>query len=225
MFISAHLPAIHAGGAALARARFAYYVSGSRLLGEETEMSHAVDYARVPEPNAAPKPAYFAHIVLYTKRRAEMVDWYKKVLGAQVTADSKGLSFLTYDDEHHRVAVIERNDLGDKVPDTIGMAHFAYTYNSLGDLIGIYEYLKSEGITPYRQINHGPTTSVYYHDPDGNAVELQTDNFESVEALNEWFATGAFDREPIGVTIDMADIAARYHAGESEMSLKKPLQD
>ena len=185
-------------------------------------MSNA--YAQVPEPNSAPKPAYFAHIVLYTKQREEMVDWYRKVLGMEVTADSQGLSFLTYDDEHHRVAVIQRDDLDDRVPNTIGMAHFAYTYESLGDLVRIYEYLKSEDLLPYRQINHGPTTSIYYRDPDGNQVELQTDNFESVAALNEWFATGAFDREPIGVDINMDDIAARFHAGTSEAELKKPRQ-
>ena len=182
-------------------------------------------FAQVPEPDNTPSPAYFAHIVLYTKKRLEMVDWYCKVLGARITADSQGLSFLTYDDEHHRVAVIQRDDLDDKVPNTLGMAHFAYSYHSLADLISVYERLKGFGLTPYRQINHGPTTSIYYHDPDGNAVELQTDNFESLEALNKWFATGAFDREPIGVDIDMEDVAARFHAGAPESELKKPLQD
>lgn len=107
---------------------------------------------------------------------------------------------------------------------TVGMAHFAYSYNSLADLVAIYEYLKSVDIHPYRQINHGPTTSIYYHDPDGNAVELQTDNFDSNEALNEWFSTGAFDREPIGVEIDMDRLSARLAAGEPESELKKPLQ-
>ena len=182
-------------------------------------------YAQVPEPNDTPSPAYFAHIVLYTKNRPEMVDWYCKVLGARITADSKGLSFLTYDDEHHRVAIIQRDDLADPVPNSLGMAHFAYTYHSLGDLIAVFERLRDFDIMPYRQINHGPTTSLYYHDPDGNAVELQTDNFESVAALNELFATGAFDLEPIGVEIDMADLAARFHDGEPESELKKPLQD
>ncbi len=181
-------------------------------------------YAQVPVPDDTPSPAYFAHIVLYTKKRPEMVDWYLKVLGARITADSQGLTFLTYDDEHHRVAVIQRDDLPDPVPNSLGMAHFAYTYRSLADLIAVYERLSAFDILPYRQINHGPTTSIYYRDPDGNAVELQTDNFEDVEALNEWFSTGAFDREPIGVDIDMADIAARFHAGETEAELKKPLQ-
>ncbi len=54
-------------------------------------MSHA--YAHVPEPNAAPKPAYFAHIVLYTKYRTEMTDWYCKVLGAQVMGDTEEFPF------------------------------------------------------------------------------------------------------------------------------------
>ncbi|HCP01120.1 MAG: biphenyl 2,3-dioxygenase [Alphaproteobacteria bacterium] len=183
------------------------------------------DYAQVPVPDNTPSPAYFAHIVLYTKNAPEMVDWYCKVLGARITANSKGLAFLTYDDEHHRVAIIQRDDLDDRVPNTVGLAHFAYTYQSLAELIKIYERLKEFEIVPYRQINHGPTTSLYYHDPDGNAVELQTDNFENVEALNTWFATGAFDREPIGVDIDMDELVERYQAGEPESDLKKPRQD
>jgi len=185
-------------------------------------MSHA--YAHVPEPNTAPKPAYFAHIVLYSKNRAEMTQWYCDVLGAQVMGDAEGISFITYDDEHHRVAIIERDGIADKVANTVGMAHFAYSYDSLADLIAIYGHLKGKGIDPVRQINHGPTTSLYYHDPDGNSVELQTDNFDSIEALNAWFATGAFNREPIGVLIDMDDLTARLEAGEPESELKKPLQ-
>ena len=106
----------------------------------------------------------------------------------------------------------------------MGLAHFAYSYSSLTDLVTVFDRLTALGIDPYRQINHGPTTSLYYHDPDGNAVELQVDNFDSIAELNEWFATGAFDREPIGVPIQMAEIGARLRAGEPESELRKPLQ-
>ena len=34
--------------------------------------------------------------------------------------------------------------------------------------------LKAAGILPYWCINHGPTTSLYYKDPDGNVIELFT---------------------------------------------------
>ena len=145
---------------------------------------------RVPEPNDVKSPAYFAHIVLYTKKFQEMVDWYCHFLGAEVTGASQGLAFLTYDDEHHRIAIIEMPDYKDREPNTVGMAHFAYTYASLGDLIHQYERLKASDVLPARTINHGPTTSMYYRDPDENAVEIQVDNFPSVDALNEWFATG-----------------------------------
>ena len=40
-----------------------------------------------------------------------------------------------------------------------------------------YARLKGDGIEPYWCINHGPTTSLYYKDPDGNQIELQVDNF------------------------------------------------
>ena len=41
--------------------------------------------------------------------------------------------------------------------------------------------LAGDSIKPYWCINHGLTTSLYYHDPDDNAVELQVDNFASSE--------------------------------------------
>ncbi len=177
---------------------------------------------RVPEPTDVVSPARFAHIVLYTKKFQEMVDWYCHFLGASVTGASQGLAFLTYDDEHHRIAIIETPDYKDREPNTIGMAHFAYSYDTLGDMVHQYERLKGAGVMPARTINHGPTTSMYYRDPDENAVEIQVDNFPSVEALNEWFATGVFNRNPIGHTFDFEEIVERHKAGEAEAVLLHP---
>ena len=180
---------------------------------------------RVPEANDTVSPAKFAHIVLYTKKYQEMVDWYCAFLGAQVTGATMGLAFLTYDDEHHRVAIIDKPDYNDLVPNTVGLAHFAFCYASLGDLIAHYETMKARGVMPVRTINHGPTTSLYYRDPDGNAVESQVDNFPTIEALNAWFAKGKFDENPIGVHFDFEDLIARRHAGEPEADLLFPLED
>ena len=71
------------------------------------------------------------------------------------------------------------------------------------------------GITPYWTVDHGPTTSLYYRDPDGNQVELQIDNFDSVEALNDYFRSGAFNDNPIGVNIDVNDLVARVRSGSN----------
>ncbi len=186
-------------------------------------MTQATMTARVPTANAMVSPAYLAHVVFYTRRFAEMTAWYRTVLGADVTMEGDRYAFLTFDREHHRVAIIRRDDLPDAPAKALGFAHAAWTYASLSELVATYERLVGEGIHPVWEINHGPTTSIYYADPDGNRIELQVDNFPSVEALNAWFATGAFDRDPVGVDIGFADLCRRFHAGEPESDLLRPL--
>jgi catechol 2,3-dioxygenase-like lactoylglutathione lyase family enzyme len=166
-------------------------------------------------------PAKFAHAVLRTNKFKPMVEWYKTVLMAEVVAENEMLAFMTYDDEHHRIAIAAIPGLNDRPPHSVGLDHLAYTYDNLADLVATYERLKAAGITPAVTINHGPTTSMYYRDPDGNKVELQIDNFESVEDLKGFFRGGAFKKNPIGVTFDADELARKFHAGVPEAELKK----
>ena len=55
-------------------------------------------------------------------------------------------------------------------PDASGLLHIAFTFGSLQDLALAYLQRKENGILPYWCVNHGPTTSMYYKDPDGNDV-------------------------------------------------------
>ena len=80
----------------------------------------------------------------------------------------------------------------------------------MGELLGNYERLAARGIRPFRSINHGPTTSMYYVDPDGNRVELQIDNFATAEEGQAWMLSPAFDRNPIGVEFDPDDLVRRF---------------
>jgi hypothetical protein len=70
-------------------------------------------------------------------------------------------------------------------------------------------------------INHGPTTSLYYADPDGNRVELQIDNFETEADLKGWMQSGAFDANPIGVVFDPDELVNRYTQGDPLEELVK----
>ena len=143
-------------------------------------MSRSLDVSLVISPTK------FAHIVFRTKQLKVMVNWYARVLGTKSAYENDFAAFVTYDDEHHRLAFLQLPDLVEAPPQSIGLEHFAYTFESLGDLMQTYKRLKSEGISPAWTINHGPTTSLYYDDPDGNRVELQIDNFKSAaEALRE----------------------------------------
>jgi len=166
-------------------------------------------------------PAKFAHAVLATKQLKPMVDWYIAVLSAEVVHSNEMLAFLTYDDEHHRIAIASFPGLVDKPPHSVGLDHLAYTYANLGDLVFTYERLKQAGILPVATINHGPTTSMYYRDPDGNRVELQIDNFDTIEELKGFFKSDAMRKNPIGVSFNADQLARDYHAGVPDAELKK----
>jgi catechol-2,3-dioxygenase len=164
-------------------------------------------------------PAKLAHIVRRTARFAEMLAWYQTVFGATIVHADDMLAFLTYDDEHHRFAIVAIPGLEDQPPMAAGTDHVAFTYPSLGDLLYTYARLQREGIAPYWCINHGPTTSMYYKDPDANRIELQVDNFPTAEQTNGWMRSGDFARNPIGVVFDPEELLARYRSGEPMATL------
>lgn len=164
-------------------------------------------------------PAKFAHIVFKTSRYEELIRWYQVVLEAEIMTATPAVTFLTFDEEHHRIAIANMPGLAERPFQTAGMEHCAFTYDSLDDLFATYERLAGHDITPYWCINHGPTLSMYFRDPDNNQVELQIDIFDSNEAINAWLAQSDFDTNPIGVKFDPEQLIARYRGGEDRATL------
>jgi len=168
-------------------------------------------------------PSKLAHVVYQTNRIPEMRDWYCAVLGARVIYENKHLAFVTYDDEHHRVAFVDFGPLLSRHPDDTelavkpteapGLHHVAFTFGSMKEFLDNYVRLRDGGIRPFFCVNHGPTTSMYYRDPDGNRVELQIDNFATAEEGQAWMLSPAFDANPIGVTYDPDALVERFRAG------------
>ena len=166
-------------------------------------------------------PAKLAHVVLKTPgdRVALVLDWYKKVLEAEAMFETEHFGFVTYDSEHHRIAVLGLPGVEEHVDGKAGLHHIAFTYANLGDLSHTYYRLKNdEGITPEYSINHGPTTSMYYYDPDKNMVELQVDNVPE-DKFGEYLDNGEFTENPIGVKFDPEELFGRLAAGEAEEDL------
>jgi catechol 2,3-dioxygenase-like lactoylglutathione lyase family enzyme len=171
-------------------------------------------------------PDYVAHWVVKTARSKEMIAWYQTVFGARVVHEDKRLAFLTWDAEHHRLALV-------KVPGLMrylfplsrfrrkfyGIDHVGLTVKSLDRLLSTYERLKKAGITPVWSINHGPTTSLYYEDPDGIRLEFQTDNFPTANAVANYFHSSAFAENPIGVNFDPDYLLERLRSGAEPTEL------
>lgn len=120
---------------------------------------------------------------------------------------------MTYDDEHHRIGIINMPHLGEQDMSKAGPEHIAFTYDELGQLLATYRRLKREGIEPFWTINHGPTISMYYRDPDGTKVELQYDVFD-VAGTEAFFATGAYEENFMGIIVEPEDMIAAFEAGD-----------
>lgn len=164
-------------------------------------------------------PYKLAHYVIRAKRFEQMLAWYRQVFHLKTSFEAPVVAFLTYDEEHHRIAFLNTAHLPE--PDTLrtGIDHIAFTYRSVGDLLNTYARLRGVGIEPFWCINHGMSTSMYYRDPDGNEIELQIDNFASMDECKAWFSSAAFAANPIGVQFDPEVLLQKFRAGIPQAEL------
>lgn len=165
-------------------------------------------------------PDFIAHWVVKTARSAEMIEWYGRVFGARVVHEDNQIAFLTWDHESHRLALVKLpKPLRYLFPlsrwrrKTFGIDHLAFTFTSVERLLLTYERLKKAGITPVWSINHGPTTSLYYEDPEGIRLEFQTENFPTAQRTAEYFTSNEFSENPIGTNLDPDYLLERLRAG------------
>lgn len=167
-------------------------------------------------------PAKLAHVVLRTAHHDEAITLVPRRCSGPVRLPQPGarLHLRRGAPSPH---VGERGSRGARsAPGTPGLEHVAFTYASLGDLLATYRRLAAHGSIPAWSVNHGPTTSMYYVDPDGNQVELQVDDFECAEDLLAWFRTSTFAENPIGVPFDPERLVAAYEAGTPDADLLAP---
>ena len=59
-------------------------------------------------------PSVLAHVVLRTANLERMTDFYTIFLGGQITHSNEMIAFITYDHEHHRIALIGIPDTAPK---------------------------------------------------------------------------------------------------------------
>lgn len=160
-----------------------------------------------------PSPSAFAHAVLRTtpENYETMIQFYLKLLHAEIVHYTPRLAFLRYDHEHHRIAIANDPNLRSKQKDDprVEVDHLAYTYSNLTELAQVYTSMKtgSNPVLPVWTTNHGPTTSIYYLDPDGNRIECQVDNFDTAEAADAFMKGPLFSMNPIGTDFDAEEWA------------------
>jgi catechol 2,3-dioxygenase len=164
---------------------------------------HAPTLEAEQPPPGVPRPLLH-HVQLKTRRMDEMIRWYSDVLGLVISYRGETGAWLTNDDANHRLALLSYPKLKDdpEKVEHVGLHHTAWEYESLDDLLSTYARLRDADELPHRTVNHGPTTSFYYSDPDGNSVELQVDNFGDWRESVRFFRTPAFAADPFGPGVD-----------------------
>jgi catechol-2,3-dioxygenase len=169
-------------------------------------------------------PTVLAHVVLRTANVERMTDFYTTFLGGKITHSNDMITFITYDHEHHRIALANIPDTTPKVRSSCGLEHIAFTFPDISSLLLAYRQRKAQDILPVWSVNHGPTTSIYYKDPDGNMLETQVDNFDTADEATMFMVSKHFSENPIGTDFDPEDYISRIKSGEDENLLKKRVE-
>jgi catechol 2,3-dioxygenase len=117
------------------------------------------------------------HVVIKVRDLDEAERFYAETLGIpiQSRSESEQMTFFTLG-QHHDFAIIAIGAAaGASSENAVGTHHIAFKV--AGGVAGLREAkarLESEGVT-VAPVDHHVTKSLYFSDPDGNALELYAD--------------------------------------------------
>lgn len=118
------------------------------------------------------------HVVLKVRDLARSTEFYTKVLGLKEVARREGhMVFFAIEDNHHDLAVVQMGaDAPAASAKATGLAHVAFKIgDDLGALRDAKAWLEANGVEIDRIHDHKVSQSIYFHDPDGNQIEVFVD--------------------------------------------------
>lgn len=175
------------------------------------------------ETKSAP-PIRIGEVVLKTARYDEMNRWWQTVLGIEPYLKNEQFSFRRLSSDYpytQIILIMNRPELSGRDSSGPGLNHVQFRHASLAALLDRYERIRDVGVRPHRSMNHGPSTSFYYRDPDGNVVELSAVNFSTEAEYVAFVSSEAFKKNIAGIEIEADEFTAKYRSGVPQAELVK----
>ena len=156
---------------------------------------------------ALPK-LHFSHIGFMVHDIEQMIEFYTGQLGFALTDRGRlevlpgkpAIAFLSRDpDEHHQIALVEGRP--ENAPGTL--QQISFRVESLADLRALRTRLEAAGVARFLPMNHGNAWSLYFPDPEGNAIEC---------FVPSPFHTAQPVTDPLDLSLSDPEILARTEA-------------
>ena len=139
-----------------------------------------------------PRVTQLGHVGIYVQDLPKMRDFYTRVMGLTITDEDteRGLTFMSSrpDAEHHEFVLMPGRTAA---PDAKLVQQISWHVDSVEDLLAFHQILKDdESAQIQREITHGNALAIYFHDPEGNTVEV-------------YWSTDKKIPQPFGKPVDM----------------------
>ncbi len=123
------------------------------------------------------------HVVLGVRDPRRSIEFYTRVLGMELVQflDEMQMAFFSFGERDHDIAVIKVPD--DQPVGSAGLAHTALEVEGgETELRAWHRRLTSHGVKVDFTADHVLTKSVYFFDPDGNRLEIFSQEMAAPEA-------------------------------------------
>jgi catechol 2,3-dioxygenase len=124
--------------------------------------------------DGADDPHLVGHVHLRVRDVDRAVDFYRAVLGLDVTERQGQFAFLTFGTRHHDVALQGVGEDADPPGGGVGLYHTAFEVETESALAAVYDRLVDRDV-PVSPVDHCISKALYFDDPDGNGVEVYLD--------------------------------------------------
>jgi len=137
------------------------------------------------------------HVLLRVSDVERSKKFYSTILGLQVTEEDPehGGVFMALEGHAHSIDLFpvanQADEAAPRAPGSLGLGHVAFHVGSEAALRDAYFSLEDHGVKVTRTIDHVSQKSIYFHDPDGNLLEI----YYELPNAREMFQQGRHDRD------------------------------